>query len=81
MSWIIRNTYRIIEATKTSEYNALTDESKSVYALIISAGKVCIDSDSKIYKALSNMFGAESETMTAINLLYPPPQTNIPEED
>jgi hypothetical protein len=78
---IIRHTYRIVEATKLSEYNTLTDDHKSRYALIISAGRVCIDAESKTYKALVAMFGAESATMTAIDLLYPTPQTNIPEEE
>jgi len=81
MHKIVRNTYKIIEATKTTEYNALTDNQKATYALIISAGKVCIDSESKTYKAMAAMFGAESVTMTAIDLLYPTPQTNIPEEE
>ena len=81
MATILRNTFWLIEATKQSEYAALSDAQKAVYGIIISAGKVSIDEKSKVYGSLLSMFGADSETMTNINALYPTPETNIPEED
>lgn len=80
MGTILRNTFLILEATKVSERSALSDDQKEIYNLIISAGKVSIDADSKVYKALLAMFGADSVTMETINNLYPTPETNIPEE-
>ena len=81
MTHILRHTFSILEATKNSEYQALSDEQKQTYAVIISAGKVTIDPESKVYNSLVAMFGVDSVTITNINLLYPTPQTNIPEEE
>ena len=80
MDTILRSTYKIIEATDSSEFNALTDNQKDVYKMIISAGRVDISEQSVVYQKLLAFFGAESTTMVGVDSLYPTPQTNIPEE-
>lgn len=55
-------TYRIVEATDPTEYNALSDTNKARYALIISAGLVDIADGTTIRSTLRAMFGDGTTT-------------------
>jgi len=55
-------TYRILDVTKASEYQALSDNDKALYNLFISAGTVNLEENSIVQKKLWNMFGENTET-------------------
>lgn len=67
----LQKTYRIIEATKASEYVALSDANKDAYRIIISAGIVDFSEDSNVRKALWSMFEEGTDTRAALEALYP----------
>jgi hypothetical protein len=59
-------TYRIIECTKPSEFNDLTDKQKDWYRMIISAVYVNISEGSRVHKHLWDMFPEGTTTGDAI---------------
>jgi hypothetical protein len=59
---MITQTYRIVEATDSTEYNALSDTNKGRYALIISAGLVDLMDGTAIRSTLWSMFGDGTTT-------------------
>jgi len=79
MARILRDTYMILEATKTLEYASLSAENKAIYALIVSAGRVDISKGSHTRKDLWNMFDADSVTRRNLKDLYPE-ESGEPEE-
>ena len=75
-------TWRIIECTKTSEFNDLTDKQKEWYKTIISAVTVDLGEDSKAHNHLWSMFPENTVTGAALrdpaNGLAPLPFTPNP---
>lgn len=69
----LRRSYRILEATEPSEYNALSSANKSRYQLIISAGVVDYREGSLVRTVLWGIFGAGSETRANLEALIPDP--------
>lgn len=59
-------TWRIIECTKPSEFNDLTDKQKDWYRIIISAVTVNLDEGSRAYKHLWEMFPEDTVTGAAL---------------
>ena len=60
-------TYRILDATDISEYNALSDDDKTLYHLIISAGIVDLQDGTNTRTVLMAIFGPG--TTTRANLI------------
>lgn len=58
--------YKIMESTTASEYNALTDANKDAYRQIVSCGIIDLSSGTVIREKLWNMFDSESETRVAL---------------
>lgn len=63
------DTHEIVEATKVSEYNALSSANKERYKLIISAGAVDLSEGTKVRLALWAMFGEGTETRANLEAL------------
>ena len=67
----LRKTYKIIEATDQTEYNALSDNNKDRYALIISAGRVDFEEGTIVKATLWAMFGEGTTTRANLEALEP----------
>lgn len=63
------HTYQIVEATDTSEYNALSDTWKERYGAILSCGMVDLSEGTKIRIALWTMFGEGTTTRANLEAL------------
>lgn len=63
---MIGETFRIIECTKPSEFEDLTDKQKDWYRTIISAVQVNLDESSRAHKHLWEMFPEGTVTGNAI---------------
>ena len=59
-------TYRILNATEASEYQALSAANKDFYKIIISAGIVNLEPGSIVRETLWGMFDDESVTGQAL---------------
>ena len=68
----LRKTYKIIEATVPAEYNALSDNNKDRYNLIISAALIDFSEGTIVKGALWAMFGEETTTRANLELLEVP---------
>lgn len=55
-------THEILDATDASEYNALSDNNKDAYKMIISCGLVDLSDNTSARTKLWNMFDAQSTT-------------------
>ena len=73
----LRKTYKIIEATVPAEYNALSDNNKDRYKLIISAAIIDFSEGTTVKNALWAMFG--EGTTTRVNLEALEPSVDIPD--
>lgn len=80
-SAMIVHTYMIIEATDASEYNALTDNQKAAYNLIISAGRVSLAEETQIRTRLFNLFGEGTTTRANLEALITALTPIIEEEE
>ena len=65
-------TYKIMNATVASEYNALSDANKAAYDLIISCGIISLDVDSDVLLKLFNLFPDGTDTYDNLVLLMEP---------
>ena len=62
-------TYKIVEATVTSEYSALSTANKTAYGMIISLGTVDLSDGTATKDKLWDMFGAETTTRANLETL------------
>lgn len=60
------STYKIMEATLASEYNALSAANKDAYRQIVSCGIVDLTDGTSIRTKLWNIFDSESTTRAAL---------------
>ncbi len=65
----IFHTYKIVEATITSEYSALSTANKTAYGMIISLGTVDLAVGTATKDKLWDMFGAETTTRANLEAL------------
>ena len=67
----LQKTYRILEATDITEYNALSDGNKSAYQIILSCGIVDYREGSSARTKLWSMFGEGTTTRENLEALIP----------
>jgi len=74
MARTLRRTFRILEATTATDYNALSAGQKDAYKMILSCGLVDLAEGAPMKIRLWDLFGEETDTYANLeSLLEAPP--------